>query len=360
MIRNMKIVMKKRITFVLNMPTLKIVGGYKMVYEYASYLASKDYAVTIVYNAMNGNNSMKLPRKLVYVIRKLLGKIGPFWYKLDKRVKKVTAKTIEDKYCPEADIIFATAVGTAKLVYDLSEEKGQKCYFVQGFENWRLSDDEVIETYRYKMKKIAVSKWLKDKIESYVDEEVTYITNGINSETFKSQIENCYRQNHTIAMLYHKDYVKGCDTALKVLYRLKERYADLKVYMFGSPKKEEWPEWIDYTHNAKPKEVAALMNKSKVFLSTSRNEGFGLTGLESLFCDCVLVTTKNLGVMEYANEDNAFLCEVDNVDEIYDNVCVAFDNNEICNEKLNKSRLVKNDFDNKFSMQKFEEFIENC
>lgn len=44
------------------------------------------------------------------------------------------------------------------------------------------------------------------------------------------------------------------------------------------------------------------MNHARVFLCTSRQEGFGLTGLESIFCGCVLVTTDCRGIREYASQ----------------------------------------------------------
>ena len=55
-----------KIGFVLPMPTTKIVGGYKVVYEYANYLAQKGNDVTIFYNSEKGRNSKSLPPFLVY------------------------------------------------------------------------------------------------------------------------------------------------------------------------------------------------------------------------------------------------------------------------------------------------------
>ena len=45
-----------KVAFVLPVPNSKIIGGYKVTYEYANFLAEHGLDVTIIYNAHNGDN----------------------------------------------------------------------------------------------------------------------------------------------------------------------------------------------------------------------------------------------------------------------------------------------------------------
>ena len=91
------------------------------------------------------------------------------------------------------------------------------------------------------------------------------------------------------------------------------------------------------------------MNDSSVFLCTSRFEGFGLTGLESLFCGCEFVTTDCGGIREYASEKNAVICKIDDVDGLVQGISEIF---ETSNTTGGKTEVV-NDFKLSESQAKF-------
>lgn len=345
------------IIFVLPMPTTKIVGGYKMVYEYANYISQCGYSVCIVYNAVKGRNSRNLPRLFVYIIRKIIGKYGPSWFELDKNVDKRVIPMFNEKYLPDTKRIVATTAESAIFVNDV-QKNVKKYYFIQDFENWSISTDMLYKTYNYDMKKIVVAKWLKKVVDMHSNEESVYIPNGINTDIFKITKKIEQRHSHSVALLYHLDERKGCDVSFKVLDKLKVRYPDLIVNMFGSPEEcREWPEWIHYKRNASPKEVSVIMNNSAVFLCTSRMEGYGLTGLESLFCGCVLVSTDCLGVKEYVTEKSALLCEVDNSELLFKHICYAFEDVDIRRQMAIEFEKYKDIFRIENSKEKFYEVV---
>lgn len=324
-----------KIAFVLPMPTLKIVGGYKVVYEYANYFASKGNKVTIFYNSEMGKNSKKIPKLLTYEIRNLITKKEPSWFNLLPNVRKVNLFKLSAKKIKDYDVVFATAAETAPFVNTLNIKK--KIYLIQGFEvNWQLDKDALIKTYNYKnMDLVVVSKWLQQKVQEFTNKKVNYIPNGIDEKIFYNF--NNQRSSHSLCVLYHLDKCKGWDIAEKVISKLKRIYPDLIVNAFGSPTRpKKWPNWINYVQNANEKEVARLMNNSKVFLCTSRKEGFGLTGLESIFCGCALVTTDCGGIREYADKSNSMICPVDDIQCIVDEVKKVFNNEKII---INKNNL---------------------
>jgi glycosyltransferase involved in cell wall biosynthesis len=345
-----------RVAFALPVPNSKIIGGYKVVYEYANYLAGQGIDVTIFYNAHNGDNSKHLPRSLAFAIRYRIGKYGPNWVTLDQSIHKVIDKNYDDEIFEGFDVVIATATETAPYV---NRARCKKVYFIQDYENWDgRTDEEVNRTYRYDMTKIVISKWLQKKVKEASGEEATYIPDGIDRKTFNEAIKFQLRKKHTLSGLYHDDPRKGCDILLKVIYRLRKKYPDFEAYLFGYPERpKDWPEWIHYTHKASPAQVSETMNQARVFLCSSRQEGFGLTGLEAVFCGCVLVTTDCFGIREYANEENSFMCHIDDEDQMYKDVCNAFEHDDISENKRQKCEDIKKEFDGDISKKKFKRVI---
>ena len=342
-----------KIGFVLPMPTTKIVGGYKVVYEYANYLAQKGNDVTIFYNSEKGRNSKSLPPFLVYSLRQLISFREPSWFDLLPDVRKVNLYSLKSRYFKGYDTVIATAAETAVFVNKLSVKN--KIYLIQDFEkNWQLAEDQLFETYNYpNMTLITVSKWLVKKVSEHTNKKIYYIPNGIDEKVFKNYGHP--RKKHSIAMLYHLDQRKGADIGLRVIFKLKQKYPDLEANLFGTPKRDtNWPEWINYTRFAKPKQVANIMNNSNVFLCTSRFEGFGLTGLESLFCGCSFVTTDCGGVREYASENNATICKIDDVEGLTEGVCKEY---EHLYEKDNKNLYAT--FSLTSATKKFAKLVQN-
>ena len=258
--------------------TNKINGGYKVIYQYANYLAHY-HDVRIYYDLEMGKNKLKISPYIYIWIKKVILKMKyPKWFKLDKKVKQYAVKFIGNETVLNADISIATAYETAQYVYNLSDDKGVKFYFIQDYEKWNnRTDEELIESYKLNMKKIVISKWLKEKVEEYVDEEVLLVSNGIDTDNiFYITKKINERDDKSIMMLYHKNPRKGSENGIEVLNRLKKEYPQLKAYLFGSPRRENIPKWIKYKRNLNEYKVAKIMNECSIYLCTSLQEGYGL------------------------------------------------------------------------------------
>ncbi|OMD98682.1 hypothetical protein BSK54_22025 [Paenibacillus odorifer] len=344
-----------RISFVLPPPSLKIAGGYKVVYQYANYCANNGMEVKIIYDCGKGRNSYKMPKVLFYQLKKFIARIEPRWFILNDNIEKLAVYEINNQSVPNADFIVATACGTSMKISQLDETKGKKNYLIQGFENWNRTDQEVIQTYKYDMKKIVISKWLKEVVDKYSSKSSIYIPNGIDKNKFyiTKKIEDRYQ--YSVAMLYHNDKRKRSDEGLKILLKMKEKYPQLRVELFGSPKKpSDLPKFVNYTRNANEKQLHDIYNNSSIFLVTSSVEGYGLTGIESMCCGSALVSTDCQGVKEYAeNGNNALLSPVDRFDLLEKNLDLLLENNNL---RINYARVgsdVINDFNIEASEEKF-------
>ena len=290
----------------------------------------------IYYDLNNGKNKRHLPKSIMLIIRKKFMKNYPYYFNLDKNVKQICVNQIEDKRIRQADISISSSPHTAYKVDKLGPDKGKKIYFIQGYENWHTkSESELHNTYKLGHKNIVIAKWLKKIVDYHSGKDTVISFNGIDLNIFKIKTaDTFFRKKYSIAMLYHDSENKGCKYGIDALYKLKEKYNELEVNMFGFPERpDDFPDWINYTKKASEEEIANILNNSSIFMCTSIFEGFGLPGLEAMACGCALVTTDCKGVLEYANENNSIICEPKNAQALYEAVCKIFDD-EVLRAKL--------------------------
>lgn len=351
------------ITFVLQGYSKYPIGGYKMVFEYASQFIMRGYGVNIVFDCSpEAKRHPGIPvfiRKFCY---KFLVWYYPKWFALNPKIHKICAYTgINDRELPDADFVCATAVGTANDVAKLSINKGKKLYFIQGFENWgSWTADAVKETYRLEMKNIVIAKWL-EKIVQDSGADCVLIPNGIDFDVFNINIPIASRKGHTVSMLYHDQVHKGSVYGIAALEKLKERYPDLQATLFGVPKRpDDLPKWIQYIQSATQPQLRQVYNQSKIYLCPSTKEGFGLTGAEAMACGCAYVASDYGGVHEYATDGrNVLLSPPKDVEGLVEHISYLFDHDD---ERIKLARQGYEDIqalDWNKSVDKFEDVLKN-
>ena len=309
-------------------------GGYQVIFKYSELLVEKGNEVSIVYS----NHNMRgigflyhiLPLRKAMVYRKF-GK-RPKWYDLDERVKVIYAfKGINDPVIPDADVVIATAVDTAEEVAQLPDSKGQKWYFVQGHESWIKGEDYSFYSYTQPLKIITISNYLKKLIETHSTNEVVVIKNAIQHDKFYITNPIRKRDKYSVAMLNHRLPEKGSKYGIETICLLKNDYPQLKARLFGTCERpKDLPEWIEYTQHATEEQVLEIYNSAAVFISPVINEGFGLTGAESMACGCALVSSDYDAVHEYAvDKENALLCPVKDAKALYEKAKMCIEDDEL-------------------------------
>lgn len=320
-----------RICFVLPGVARQPVGGYKMAFEYANRLVKENHEVLILYLNQDLLKNYSVPLVVKRKIAKLLTKIEPKWFDLNKKIKKISNLDLDYKEkLGKLDVCIATSA--EKTVEEVNKNliAKTKLYLIQDYENWNISDKELIATYKLGFKNIVVAKWLKQIVDQYSPTESVLIPNAIDTSIYTETVPIQNRDNHTIALLYHESPHKGLKNAFKVLDKLKQKYPDLKVIMFGKFPKPELPNWITYYKGASQKKTVEIYNSVKVFLCSTIEEGFGLTGIEAMACGACLVSTNYRGVREYAiNNYNSLLSPVGDIDAQVENVIRIFENKEL-------------------------------
>ena len=317
------------ITFCLPMMPKGAVGGYKIIFELANQLANQRYKVVLLFDVTDLYKKYHFPKLLRLLIGKRKVKKGPVWYSLETNIEKKGVLGFNDYSVPKSSCVIATAVTTAGSVAKLKQQT-KKGYYIQGLETWVWPMEKVAETYRLGMKNIVISNWLKKIVDKYADSESILIHNALDFSVFKLITPIKKRNPYTIAMLYHTNEGKGTKYGLQVIEKLKNRYKNLEVTLFGIPERpEKLPNWIKYIEKASEQQLCELYNHTAIYISPSINEGFGLTGAESMACGCALASFKHGGVLEYANNDNACLSEVKNVEEMYEGIIELIENQEL-------------------------------
>lgn len=316
------------IVFLLPRFVISPSGGYKMVYEYANYLSSKGHNISLLYLNENALKKYQLPETFRKTVINKMTAVGPKWFKLNKSISKVsTCKAGYRKKLKNIDVVVFTAIETIDYLNLFKDV--HKVYFIQDFENWNHSDEEVYKTYSLVRTKIVVAKWLKDIVDKYSNSPSFVVSNCIDTTVFFDR--GLKREKHSIVFHYKSADYKGPKYAIRVIQELYKKYADLKVYIISTEKKPGGlPECCSFHHNINSEEVAKINSKTQVFICTSVEEGFGLPGLEAMACGCAVVSTTYKGSLEYAiNGVNALLSPIRDIDTMVENVQKLFENDEL-------------------------------
>lgn len=308
----------------------RISGGYLVIFTYANYLAERGHDVSIYYMLQEFMERKKLISVFQKPVASFVIQYWPKWFKLNEKVSRHFI--LKGSEIRDADILIATEIRTVALVNEQNESRGKKVYFIQDYESWICREEYVKSTYALGMEMIVISNWLKEIVDQYAVTPAHCIKDGIDSNIYKI-IPWIERRKHSLTFHYRSAPHKGGDTAIAVAKELNKRYSDVIIDVITS--EAELPELPDccVRHiKIPPKQVAQINNSSKVFLCTSRMEGYGLPGLEAMACGAALVSTGYKGVFEYASNynkvsktGNAVLVDVDDVNALVNAVSDIFD-----------------------------------
>lgn len=300
--------MKKTITFLL--PTRGgrgPSGGYKIVYEYANRLVETGYTVYIVYPLVLNFKKQSFWMKLRAIPRffwwKYNGISGRKWFNLSHKIKEILVPTLNQRFIPESDIYVATAVQTAYYLGEYKLKSSKKIYLIQDYEVWGMSNDYVENSYRLGLYNIAISQWLKNKVES-TGAKCDIIKNAFDFNYFRLTQNPKDRSPLTVSMLYHLNERKGCKYGIEALSIVKKKYPALKATLFGvPPRPSDLPKWINYIQQPNRYFHNKIYNENAIYIGTSIQEGWGLTIGEAMICGAAIVCTDTLGFREMVNNN---------------------------------------------------------
>ncbi len=312
-------------------------GGFKIMYEYANRLSLLGYRVHLTYPLKTQFMKDKFP----YIVRYILSYIEGFrtnkWFKFEPGITMSYVPSIKEQYVADADIVFVTWWATVLEVGRLSGRKGKKINLIQGYENWEGHEELLLSSYNIPdTVNIVVAGYLKDIVLKHTSNKTVVIPNAVDNHIFCIR-ENIEKRNpYSVCMVYSIQEIKGSKYGLEALVKVKEKFPELRVELFGiCAGPENLPEWITFFRE--PSDLPGLYNRNAIFVSNSFTEGFGLVSVEAMSCGCALVCTDISGHQEYAKEgETALLVQPKNAVQMAEKICYLIENNNARIELANR------------------------
>jgi len=288
-----------KITFIL--ASANIGGGTKVIAMYAKLLIERGHQVTLV---SAGKRGVGVKQRIKYFL--LGNKINldgyfslEYFDFLNIPIKVVeTYRPIVNEDLPDADVVISTFWVTAEWVKNLSDCKGRKVSFLQGFEISPECSDErnkgIIKSWEMPFFKIVVSNWLlKIAKERFGDEAARLVFNGIDCECFSSK-RRTKQKKPTVGFLFADNWFKSPEIYVELVLQLQKIKKDIKFIAFGACMAEDLPESVDYKYKPEQSEIGGIYASCDVWVCCSRQEGFGLPILEAMANRTPVVST-NVG-----------------------------------------------------------------
>ena len=326
---------KKSITFLLFGPVLCPGGGMKIILEYANRLVKDGHDVTIAYPATLNWKKRDLTYKLKSIYHYFLHEIKGWkcnrWFKLDPRVKEVHTISLNYRDIPKSDIYIATEARTAPYVASYPVDKSRKFYFIQGYENWVMSDREVRSTYHLELNKITIADWLKKIISEEENQDCTVVKNSFDFEYFQATIPIEQRNPLVLGTLYNTAELKDFKTTYKAIEIVHDRYPSVTVLVFGTTERpEHLPEYYKYYQSPNKVRHNEIYNEAAIFIGSSKLEGWGLTIGEAMICGASVACTDIPGYREMSiPEETALVSPIEDYEALAENIIRLIENDQL-------------------------------
>jgi glycosyltransferase involved in cell wall biosynthesis len=299
-----------KITWIMD--HMNMCGGVKMVLEYSQYLTERGHAVTILSHDSKPN-----------------------WMNVDVQYICVPNDEKLTNFIQETDIIITTS--WVHILDCYQSNKAPVVHYEQG-DTYLFEFEECDQFTQEKWRNywstpvpiITVSSGLAKQIEKYTQRKPKVINYGLNKDIF-----------------YQRNTLQPLSTPAKILLVGPEQWAfkgiqdilsALKVLLKQGRKIE--PVWITQTApktdfsgqlliNPPQKVIGNTYRNCDIYVCASYFEGFGLPPLEAMTCGCAVITTRNIGVLEYAEHDkNCLLIDIGDTDGLARAITELLDNDD--------------------------------
>lgn len=282
-------------------PHLRIAGGVRILLMYASLLAQRGHDVHIYVRSTN---------RFRRTVANLLQIGGPDWIKDLHGAKVIRVDQFSEDTLCDADILVSTTFDNTLQAERFSERKGKKVYLLQHDEGLYHGDrNKADEAYRVKSTKVVVSSWLRDVLQDRAQTDGTLLLNPIDHHQFFEVpgLRNTDGEIRVLLLVHTYDW-KGTAEGIEIVQRLKKRYPNLRLDLFGVRQKDGVEILGDtYTFNPPQETLRNIYSRADIYLCPSWDEGFGLPSVEAMKCGAALVTYDNGGSRDFALHEETAL-----------------------------------------------------
>ncbi len=272
-------------------------GAFRSTYELSNRMARKGEDVLVYFPFipyLEGTNLYSINGLKLFlrgIARSAFRRAKIPWF--DLKVPTRMVPIINDFFIRDADIVVANHWPTAFSVNILSNKKGKKYYFIRDTEPWSDAYHRELAAFRLPINKIVVSQWIKDFLIEEVGTTVAgVVPNGTSIQEFKVT-NKVFNKDPVISMIYSDHPMKGIPDGMKVLKRVKNKFPNVKILLFGfiKPKRNFN---FDFIFRPFKNQLRSIYKQTDIFLSPSLQEGSGNPPREAMLAKCCVVAT-NVG-----------------------------------------------------------------
>jgi len=284
-----------RITFVL--PCFNLSGGVRVVAVYAERLHHRGHKVLVV---APSEPSPTLKDKVKSLLRGR-GWPGPWTQgpshfdglEVEHRLLPHAAPVTADDV-PDAEVVLATWWESVEWMAKFPPSRGVHVHFVQGYEAFADVPEVVDATYRRPIAKIVISNWLRElMVKKFGRTPLALVPNSVDMALFHAPPRG-RQATPTVGLIYSTQAIKGCDLMLKAHALAAQRLPGLKlVAMSNGPVLDSLPlpPGAEFIGQARDQTLRETYARCDVWLSGTREEGFGLPILEAMACRTPVIAT---------------------------------------------------------------------
>jgi glycosyltransferase involved in cell wall biosynthesis len=215
----------------------------------------------------------------------------------------------------EGEIVIAAGTFTIHDVYDLPA-RVHKVRYCLGF-NEHLSD-LTESAWGLPMPTVSLSDQLLTKLEEISGKKpLGAVPSGIR----RSQYYDEGIEREGIGGIYYDHFKKAPEVMIEVLRRAGLRWPRAPQYVFSMSKRPKGLDQARFFRYPSVDKARELYNRSKVWIVTSRSEGFCLPIIEAMACGCAVVSTDHDSAPGLIRDgDNGFLVPIGDVDAFMDRI----------------------------------------
>lgn len=273
-------------------PFKRLSGGLKVIFLYANYFVEQGHDVEVYMPMVSyPGKGQSIPFRIKASISNTFK--PEHWF--NKKFNLKVVPLIKACFVRDADITIATAWQTAYDVKNLPDRCGKKVYFIQGYEIFGGSKEQVDGSYRLGLCSVTITQSLAVFLKDMMNVDSTVIYNGLDPTEFYSERKEVHMPP-TIMMMYHESEHKGTRQGMAIIDHLKSKYPDIQVNMFGSRKGKDVRSYVNFLENPPRDQLMKMYQSSDIYLFTSKIEAWGLPVMEAMANKCAVVGF-NVGAM---------------------------------------------------------------
>jgi len=307
--------------------------------NYLAFDTSKNTGSSVIFKQANDFIKKGFSVKIYF----LFGK-SQNWFNL----KAETVNFINSYFKFIPDVLISTFWPTAYLSLIIRAKR--KYYFSQDWgpsmHNFFIFQNLARLSYKLPLINIVHGKFLEKKIRELGQKRVQKIRYCVLNEKFKmSQKEKYKKINKTLkynrikilSVISWYANVKGPDLLVEAIKKLKQNNNDFTFTLVSRENKAYSKLFDKFISDPSTDQLVNLYRNHDILLIPSRTEGMPITGLEAMASGCIVISTSNGGINEYAKHNqNAVI--LNNIEDLW--------KKDIINKLTTKKRkkLIKNGF----------------